>query len=246
MDNTNLFSGKAEVYAKARPGYPNAAISYLLSQLPENPMVADIGAGTGKFSVLLAQRGVSLFAVEPNDDMRNALIKTLSPYQNAVALGGTAENTTIAEHSVDAAVCAQAFHWFEPTGFKKECLRILKPHGKVFVVYNAPGGDEPILHELNWWDELHPPTHSYKARIETISAFFARKEQYAEFANPISFSGDAFLAFMLSHSSSPSVSDEYYESYCDAVRKGFMRISREGIYTMNRLTCIYWNELDGL
>jgi 16S rRNA A1518/A1519 N6-dimethyltransferase RsmA/KsgA/DIM1 with predicted DNA glycosylase/AP lyase activity len=90
MDNTNLFRGKAEVYAKARPGYPTAAIDYILSLLPENPTIADVGAGTGKFSVLLAERGVSLFAVEPNDGMRTILIQVLLSYQNAIVLDGTA------------------------------------------------------------------------------------------------------------------------------------------------------------
>jgi SAM-dependent methyltransferase len=244
MDNTNLFSGKAEAYAKARPGYPTAAIDYILSLLPKNPMVADNGAGTGKFSVLLAVRGVSLFAVEPNDDMRASLIQALSPYQNVIVLSGTAENTTITEHSVDAVICAQAFHWFDPASFKQECKRILKPHGKVFVVYNARGGDEAHLHELDWWDELHPPTHSYKGRIEAISAFFGNTEQYIEFPNPLHFNEDSYLAFMLSHSHSPDESDNHYERYCNAVRKGFGRINKDGIYTENRKTCIYWNELE--
>ena len=52
--NTELFTGKAEAYAKARPGYPDAAMDYICTLVPPKAMLADIGAGTGKFTILLA------------------------------------------------------------------------------------------------------------------------------------------------------------------------------------------------
>lgn len=55
--NTELFSGKAEIYAKTRPGYPDDAMDYISSLIPTGAVVADIGAGTGKFTSLLARYG---------------------------------------------------------------------------------------------------------------------------------------------------------------------------------------------
>ena len=68
MKPTDKFSGKADVYSKSRPGYPNEHIDYLLSanNLNETSKVADIGSGTGIMSRHLLERGVRVLAVEPN------------------------------------------------------------------------------------------------------------------------------------------------------------------------------------
>ena len=70
MINTNGFTGKAQAYAEARPGYPDEAIEYICSLAPKNAVFADIGAGTGKFTSLIARSGNKIFAIEPNEDMR--------------------------------------------------------------------------------------------------------------------------------------------------------------------------------
>ena len=72
MDNTSRFTGRADVYAKARPGYAAELIKKLSAWAELSPAstVADIGAGTGIFSAQLAAIGARVIAVEPNDDMR--------------------------------------------------------------------------------------------------------------------------------------------------------------------------------
>ena len=52
MDNTERFTGKADVYAKARPGYATELVERLAewASLSPTSVVADIGAGTGIFS----------------------------------------------------------------------------------------------------------------------------------------------------------------------------------------------------
>ena len=141
IENTELFSGKAESYAKARPGYPEAAIDYIASLVPDGAVFADIGAGTGKFSECLAQRGYKLFAVEPNTDMREQLTATLNPYPNVEVIAGTAESTTLTDHCVDVITSAQALHWFDYDAFRAECRRVGKSNVRVFTVYNnTPGG----------------------------------------------------------------------------------------------------------
>ena len=99
--NNEAFTGRAQAYTIARPGYPDEAIRYIRSLVPTDALFADIGAGTGKFTELIAMHGYSIFAVEPNDDMRAELVKTLAPFPNATIVEGTAENTTLSENSVD-------------------------------------------------------------------------------------------------------------------------------------------------
>ena len=76
--NTKKFTGKAQAYAYARPGYPNDAVDYIKTLAPAGAVFADIGAGTGKFTELLARQGHIIYAVEPNADMREQLAVTLA------------------------------------------------------------------------------------------------------------------------------------------------------------------------
>lgn len=239
---TTAFNGKARNYDAARPGYPAGAIDCILQQLPRNPAVADVGAGTGKLSVLLAERGIRLFAVEPNEDMRENLIKNLAPYGSAAVSGGTAENTAIAAVSVDAVVCAQAFHWFDSETFKRECHRILKPNGKVFIVYNTLVDRQSRLTELDWHDISRAPSHRFQERHDAVLSFFQGRARYAEFPNPIMFDSETYLAFMLSHSHSPNPGDAEYEHYVESVKTGFIRISTDGVYIENRATRVYYGQ----
>ena len=71
--NIEAFSGKALAYSEARPGYPDKAIEHICRLIPQEAVFADIGAGTGKFTALLAKYGYKTFAVEPNTDMREQL-----------------------------------------------------------------------------------------------------------------------------------------------------------------------------
>ena len=139
--NTEIFTGKARVYANARPGYPEAAFDYIKSIVPPNAVFADIGAGTGKFTEPLARCGYTVHAVEPNADMREQLAATLAAYKNVSIINAPAEATTLPDNSIDAVTCAQALHWFDLDAFQAECRRIGKPGITVIAVYNdTPGG----------------------------------------------------------------------------------------------------------
>jgi len=95
--NTEKFTGKAQAYAKARPGYPDEVMDYIATLAPPGAVFADIGAGTGKFTELLARYGYEVLAVEPNADMREQLTVTLSSFSNIKIVDGTAEATTLPE-----------------------------------------------------------------------------------------------------------------------------------------------------
>ncbi|MEO7639939.1 MAG: class I SAM-dependent methyltransferase, partial [Ramlibacter sp.] len=101
------FAKEAASYGRGRPDYPAALDRWLGSALglASGRCVADVGAGTGKFSKRLAATGAETIAVEPVDAMR-AQAALLPGVQ---ALAGTAQSIPLPDASLDAAVCAQAF-----------------------------------------------------------------------------------------------------------------------------------------
>ena len=144
MEKPDQFTGKAAAYTKGRPLYARAALDFLKEQgVNETARIADIGAGTGIFSKQLAETGATVFAVEPNTEMRTAAVEYLKKTPNAHCVDGSAENTALPDHSVDFVSAAQAFHWFDKAAFRKECERILVPDGKIVLIWNAEvfGGD---------------------------------------------------------------------------------------------------------
>jgi ubiquinone/menaquinone biosynthesis C-methylase UbiE len=211
-DSTATFNGKADVYAKARPAYAEAAIDYILSIAPIDAVFADIGAGTGKLSRQLAMHGVTLFAVEPNEDMRAQLCSTLAPYPNAQVVRGLAEATTLPEHSVDVVTVAQALHWFDFAAFRRECQRILKPGGQVVTVYNIdPGKGAMGLR------------HFTRATTE-----FYTSADTQRFPNPIYYTREMYVAYRLSHSHDPKPGDDNYDAHIAQVNAQFDSESIDG------------------
>jgi ubiquinone/menaquinone biosynthesis C-methylase UbiE len=146
MDNTARFTGKADVYAKARPGYAAELIERLSAwaELDASATVADIGAGTGIFSAQLAETGTRVIAVEPNDEMRAQAELRFDNSETVSIVARTAEATGIAAGSIDLVTAAQAFHWFDCEAFRTECLRILRGDARVALVWNMRVSDAPV------------------------------------------------------------------------------------------------------
>ncbi|MGC8713599.1 MAG: class I SAM-dependent methyltransferase [Leptodesmis sp.] len=125
----SYFSDRGEDYEKYRPIYPASAIDTILSDLGylSQIVAADVGAGTGIGARLLADRGIQVLAIEPNEDMRTAA----TSHENVEFLVGTAEQIPLDSASVDLVTSFQAFHWFDFDKSLKEFRRILKPSGRL-------------------------------------------------------------------------------------------------------------------
>jgi SAM-dependent methyltransferase len=129
------YNTTADHYVRGRPDYP-AAITQWLSDdlgLTAGKTVVDLGAGTGKFTPRLVDTGAHVIAVEPVAQMLNRLSIAL-PQINALA--GTADAIPLPDASVDVVMCAQAFHWFANAAALAEIHRVLKPGGKLGLVWN--------------------------------------------------------------------------------------------------------------
>lgn len=130
------FDRAGDSYERGRPEYPQESIEFLVNnlQINKSSVVVDLGAGTGKFTKFLIPFSNHVLAVEPVGGMRK---KFASLYPDIKILIGSAEKIPIDDHSVDAVVVAQAFHWFDGPKALQEIHRVLKPKGKLGLIWNA-------------------------------------------------------------------------------------------------------------
>jgi SAM-dependent methyltransferase len=135
---TSRFSDRVENYVRYRPGYPPQVIQELRARcgLAPSHVVADIASGTGIWTRMLLVNGNPVLAVEPNAEMREAGERLLAAFPNFTSIAGTAEATTLADHSVDFVTAAQAAHWFNRERARREFVRILKPGGWLVLLWN--------------------------------------------------------------------------------------------------------------
>jgi len=137
------FGEAADVYERARPGYPEQALDWLL---PEGVrQVLDLGAGTGKLTRMLSARGLDVTAVDPSEGMLERL-RLHVPGVNA--LRGSAEQLPLPDGSVDLVICAQAWHWVDVERASVEAARVLRHGGRLGLLWNSR--DERV----DWMAEL--------------------------------------------------------------------------------------------
>lgn len=158
----SYFSDRGEDYEKYRPIHPASAIDTILSALNSSTglVAADIGAGTGIGARLLADRGIQVIAIEPNIDMRMAA----TPNERVEFLAGTAEKIPLETASVDLVCSFQAFHWFDFTKSLQEFRRILKPNGRLALIWSL-------------WDRSNVVSKEYSHLIFEASKDLERQAQ---------------------------------------------------------------------
>jgi ubiquinone/menaquinone biosynthesis C-methylase UbiE len=129
------FGDAADAYDRARPGYPDEAVDWLVRalELGDGSTVVDLAAGTGKLTEPLARTRARVIAVEPAAGMLDRLRKLLPGVE---AHQGTAEAIPLADGAADAVTVGQAFHWFANEEALAEIRRVLRPGGRLALVWN--------------------------------------------------------------------------------------------------------------
>lgn len=246
MNNTEKFTGKASVYANARPGYAPEFIDYLYKDVGMNTasIIADISSGTGIFSKALLEKGSVIYCIEPNEDMRKSAENTLSDFPNFHSINGTAENTALAANSVDIITVAQAFHWFEVDSFKEECYRILKQNGKIILIWNSRVKTSELVKENEQICKKYCPNFiGFSGGLEHIDAnivkFFGNNFELKHFVNNLLFDKIKFIERCLSASYSLKETDNEYKNYITALEALFDKYADDDILTMLNETLAY-------
>ena len=151
----NPFVGEGGAYDSVRPAYPDEAVAALVEAArrargadasgQSGPLrAADIGAGTGKMSELLARSGLLVEAVEPSEAMR----AQASSIEGVTWHDGVAEQTGLPNDLYDIVVFAQSWHWVDSERAGLEVERILAPGGVLGIVWNQMDVSIPWVHRL--------------------------------------------------------------------------------------------------
>ena len=153
--DVNPYVGEGGAYDSVRPAYPHEAVAALIDAARSGRGVdapgrddalraADIGAGTGKMSELLARGGLLVDAVEPSEAMR----AQASSIEGVTWHDGVAEETGLPNDVYDIVVFAQSWHWMDPERAGLEAARILAPGGALAIVWNQMAVSIPWVHRL--------------------------------------------------------------------------------------------------
>lgn len=135
---TLRFSDRVENYVRYRPGYPPEVLQALRQEcgLKAGHAIADIASGTGIWTRMLLDNGNQVFGIEPNKEMREAGERLLGEFSRFTSVEGTAEATTLPDHTVDFVTAAQAAHWFDRQRSRREFVRILNAGGWLVLLWN--------------------------------------------------------------------------------------------------------------
>jgi SAM-dependent methyltransferase len=137
------FGQQAALYDRVRPSYPPEAVAAVL---PDGASTAaDVGAGTGKLTCALVERGLRVIAVEPDDSMR-AVLRARVP--KAEVRAGTAEVLPIGDSEVDAVMFGQAWHWADSTVAAGEARRVLRRGGALGLLWNMDDDRDEWVSQL--------------------------------------------------------------------------------------------------
>jgi SAM-dependent methyltransferase len=129
--HANSFGPAAETYERGRPGYPDTALDWLLPT--GRPRVVDLGAGTGKLTRQIRDRGLGVTAVDPSAGMLAQLSRSVP---GVPAMLGSAEQIPLPDNAADAVLVAQAWHWVDPARAVPEIARVLSPGGRLGLLWN--------------------------------------------------------------------------------------------------------------
>lgn len=244
--NENRFNGKGLIYAKYRPSYAAQWLDHLYREVGfgAESVIADIGSGTGILTKELLERGSIVYAVEPNSEMRSAAERNLGGNPRFHSIAAAAEHTGLPDRSVDFVTAAQAFHWFDRRAFLSECRRILRPGGKVVLVWNnrvyseAVRENERINRQFckgftGFTDQF------FSSGKDDLRDFFSGAYEKKVFQNDQFYDEEGFIGRNLSSSYAPKEGEENYKPYVAALKKLFVQYSRAQKLQMPLITQSY-------
>ncbi len=242
MDPTGRFTDRAVDYAKHRPSYPARAVDLVMRGLGSQPLVADIGAGTGIFARLVGERGARVIGIEPNAAMLGAADR----HDGVEYRLGRAEATGMPPSSVDAVTCAQSFHWFDAEAALVEFQRILRPHGRLALVWNDRDPSDPVAsayrEAIRAVGGVHPSeARAFDPSVVSAGGLFSPPALH-ELGHEQLLSEEGFIGRAMSASYAPNTGESAQELK-RRLRDAHRRLKdEEGLVRMRYITRVYTAE----
>lgn len=247
---TSRFSDRVENYVRYRPGYPAEVVDALRREcgLAPEHVVADIASGTGIWTRMLLGNGNSVYGVEPNVDMRQAGERLLAGFENFISVAGTAEDTTLANESIDFVTAAQAAHWFDRSRTRREFVRILKPGGWLVLIWNERETDTtPFLRDyeqllLDYGTDYQDVRH--ERTTDAVNEFFDPVPyQERTFAMRQEFDYGGLEGRLLSSSYAPGPGHAKHEPMIAGLKRIFQKHASGGRVSFDYKTRVYFGRL---
>ncbi len=252
LDPLRRFSDRVEDYVRYRPGYPAGVTQFLGAKagLAIGSNVADVGAGTGIFTRMLLDTGAMVAAVEPNDAMRGAAETEFRGRANFRSVKGTAEATGLPGGSMSLITCAQAFHWFEPSGSRKEFRRILARDGWCSMIWNTAivdGSDFAIGYERlkeEFGTDFKRVRHETVEKTGRFDGFFGPGNwERQDFGNSQTLDLKGLRGRLLSSSYAPKAGHPRFNAMIAALTVLFDSCQRAGAVRIEYKTEVYAGQL---
>jgi SAM-dependent methyltransferase len=155
-----IFDLEAERYDRARPGYPGRIFDELAAAgAPPPASVLEIGPGTGKATVSLAERGYRITAVELGPALAGVARRNLATFPRAEVVTAVFEEWPLPDEPFDVVFAATAFHWIDPAVRMSRSAAALRPGGLLATVsthHVAGGTDEFFVRVQEHYERWDP------------------------------------------------------------------------------------------
>lgn len=250
MKTAERFSNRVENYVKYRPGYPPELLGLFRDEMGLTPesIMADVGSGTGISTKLFLENGNPVYAIEPNEAMRSAAEALLVEFPNFHSKSGWAEETGLPNDSVDFAVAAQAFHWFDPEKTREEFVRILKPGGHIVLIWNERQLDTTAF--LREFEQLllkfakdYTKVRHENVDESALNAFFQKEYRKAVLENSQVLDLDGLLGRVLSSSYMPTEADESFPAMKNELEALVAKHEENGNIELSYSTTVYYTRI---
>jgi SAM-dependent methyltransferase len=244
VSHTDRFSGRVQAYLAYRPRFPREILGFLREHgaLPEDAIVADVGAGTGMLAEIFLEAGHRVIAVEPNGEMLEACRELAAQQRALEVVQGSAESTTLPDGSIDLIVVGRAMHWFDWPRAHREFQRILRPSGWVLVATN--GHSDRGAAVSNRLSEILRKWRTDSAEADTRRDFNQRLQEFLDTSSwqrttlhhSMTVDFATLLGYAESLSAIPRPGEPGYDGMVAELRAVFEEYQRDGELT-TPLTC---------
>lgn len=229
MEQRYVFDEVAELYLRARPGYPSALFDDLvaLTGLRSGARILEIGSGPGTATAPLAERGHRLTCLEPGPRLAALALRQLAPEWNVAVENASFESWPLPAQPFDLVMAAQSFHWVDPEVRCEKSARALAIGGALALIANRPvPGDSELEGAIQAaYAAIVPDMGENKVLTNTIETFagelracraFGRIEA-REYPWSVEYSASEYRDLLETHSDHRMLSDTLRNRLHDAI-----------------------------
>lgn len=252
MNVVDRYSTRTAAYARFRWDYAAKAIETLLREcgLCANAAVADIGSGTGLVARHFVDRVRTVFAVEPNSEMRRLATEALGGYRSYRSVNGFSDATTLQDSCVRLITVGRALHWFPTESTRAEFYRILEAEGWLAIL-SVPCTDSMLLDSfeavrtpVNGWDLA---VDKKQRRLVPLSVYFGHDTFRTLTAEGfVRETWEAFLGRISSMAAAPALNHPLRLNFERALRDVFERHADNGVLSVSNATQIAFGQVNRL